>query len=175
MRKIYSSIAIMLFLFIQIVPISAEEDLDQNKLEVEPYSTAQYYWWKQDSDKFTVTVSNGSWISHGQPFYASKGQSVCFTPQSTAPTIGIDISLAGRVVAGGISYTPGANTTIATSICDAPFPVNGNYQSQYMKKYAVYSIKQSYYYYEFGTDYLQYSKTGTLKVNTTPTYRHVKK
>lgn len=124
---------------------------------------------------FLRTESNGEWTNHGNPFPASKEQSVCFTPQSTASTIGIDISIAGKVQAGEISYTPGKSVTITKSPCDRPFSKNGKYQSQYRKMYVVYSIKQSQYYYEFGRDYYQYSKTGTLKVNTIRRFSHVEK
>ncbi|NLC54686.1 MAG: hypothetical protein GX769_02230 [Erysipelothrix sp.] len=171
MKKVYSVVAIGLLLLTQFRPVMAEE----SKLEVVPYSTAQYFWWRQDSNTYLRTEANGGWINHGNPFYASKGQSVCFTPQSTAPTIGIDISIAGEVLAGGISYTPGKNKTITRSLCDRPFSKNGNYLSQYGKMFAVYSIKQSKYYYEFGKDYYQYSKTGILKVNTIPRIRHVER
>lgn len=107
MIKIYSAIAIGLLLFTQFTPVEAEE----SKLDVEPYSTAQYYWWKQDATTYLWLQPNGGYIDHGPPFYAPKGQSVCFTPVSSAPTVEID--------------------------------------------------------------YYQYSKTGTLKVNTKPTVRHV--
>ncbi len=171
MKKLYRALAIGLLLFTQLRPVMAEE----SKIDVEPYSTAQYFWWKQDSNTFLRTESNGGWINYGDPFPAYEEQSVCFTPQSTAPTIGIDISIAGKVLAGGISYTPGKSVTITRTLCDKPFSKDGDYQSQYRKMYAVYSIKQSQYYYEFGRDYYQYSKTGTLKVNTIPSFRHVGK
>lgn len=173
MNKIISILVLLSMVFIQSISVNAAETVIDGKLEIEPYSTAQYYWWKQDSSTFLHTEANGGWINHGSVFYASKGQKVCFTPQSTAATIGIDISIAGNVLAGGISYTPKISISIAESLCDVAFPISGNYQAQYKKMYAVYSIKQSLYYYEFGVDYYQYSKTGTLKVNTKPVYRHV--
>ena len=98
MKKLYRALAIGLLLFTQLRPVMAEE----SKIDVEPYSTAQYFWWKQDSNTFLRTESNGGWINYGDPFPAYEEQSVCFTPQSTAPTIGIDISIAGKVLAGGI-------------------------------------------------------------------------
>ncbi len=175
MKKILRFLMIVLVVCSQFIYAKADEDEFDGTLEIEAYSTAQYYWWRQDSSTFVRTESNGSWIDHSTVFYASKGQSQCFTPTSSSPTISININLAEKILAGGISYSPGSNVEVSTMLCDAPFSLSGNYQSQYKKMYAVYDVVQSQYYHEFGVDHFQYRKTGTLKVNTTPQFRHVKK
>lgn len=113
-----------------------------NDFSIEPMSTAQYYWWKQKSNSFLKTESNGGYINQGPVFYiAQNGQTQCKTITSSAPTIGIDISIAGKVVAGGMSYSPGSNNTIVTTACSQLLTVS-DWQAQYQKRYAVYEIVQ---------------------------------
>lgn len=48
MKNLYRALAIGLLSFTQLRPVMAEE----SKIDIEPYSTAQYFLWKQDSNTF---------------------------------------------------------------------------------------------------------------------------
>lgn len=144
-------------------------------ITIEPRYTSSYYYWAQiGSSKYVKTETVGEWINKGGPIRISQnGVKNSQTVMYTQANVSVNISIPGKIVAGGISISPGGSRKILSTYTSKALTI-GNYQPQYRKVRNVYNVVQGYYYCDFGNTQLIKKKTGQIKVATDATWRWVK-